>query len=69
LAQNQASVKRQPTTSKVQLSPRQSLVDQWQAEISRYRNAGLVLTPVQAQEFFDEAERALAALRLPLEGR
>jgi hypothetical protein len=46
---------------------RQSVVDQWQAEIARYRNAGLVFTPEQNKEFFDEAERALAELRRPLQ--
>jgi hypothetical protein len=46
---------------------RQSVVKQWEAEIARYREAGLVFTAAQNKEFFDEAERALAALRRPLQ--
>jgi hypothetical protein len=46
---------------------RQSIVDQWEAEIAQYRKAGLVFTSVQSKEFFDQAELALAALRRPLE--
>jgi hypothetical protein len=45
---------------------RQSLVDQWEAEIARYRSAGLVFTSAQNKEFFEHAERALAELRRPL---
>ena len=46
---------------------RESIVSQWEAEIARYRAAGLVLTPVQNKEFFDQAEKALAELRRPLQ--
>jgi hypothetical protein len=45
---------------------RQSVADQWEAEIARYRKAGLVFTAGQSQEFFGDAEKALAALRRPL---
>jgi hypothetical protein len=46
---------------------RQSVADQWQAEITRYRNAGLVFTEAQNKEFFDQAERALVEMRRPLD--
>jgi hypothetical protein len=46
---------------------RQSVVNQWEAEIARYREANLVFTAAQKKEFFDQAERALAALRRPLQ--
>jgi hypothetical protein len=45
---------------------RQSVADQWEAEIARYRSLGLVFTSAQDKEFFDQAERALAELRRPL---
>jgi len=45
---------------------RQSIADQWEAEISRYRKAGLAFTASQAQEFFGEAERALTEVRRPI---
>jgi hypothetical protein len=45
---------------------RQSIADQWEAEITRYRAAGLVFTPEQNKEFFEQAERALTELRRPL---
>lgn len=46
---------------------RRSVAEQWEAEIARYRNAGLALTSAQDKEFFDQAERALAELRRPPE--
>jgi len=45
---------------------RQSVIDQWEAEMARYRNASLVFNSAQSKEFFDQAERALAELRRPL---
>ena len=45
---------------------RQSVADQWEAEIARYRKAGLVFTAAQSEEFFGEAQKALALLRQPL---
>jgi hypothetical protein len=45
---------------------RQSLAEQWEDEIVRYRKAALAFTAAQSQEFFNEAEKALAALRGPL---
>jgi hypothetical protein len=46
---------------------RESIVGQWEAEIARYRATGLVFTPVQSKEFFDQADKALAELRRPLQ--
>lgn len=49
---------------------RRAIADRWQAELARYRTAGLVWgSAAREREFIETGERALAALRKPLASR
>jgi len=45
---------------------RAAIAAQWEAELARYRTAGLVFSSAQEREFFEAGERALAELKRPL---
>lgn len=44
-------------------SARAAIAKQWEAELTRYRTAGLVFSTAQEREFFEAGERALALLK------